>query len=297
MLIVKCYNLCSLVTRGTLNMKISLTWIFLIIFESLDAYQILAVFPFPSRSIFLTFKPLMKALALKRHNVTVITHFQRNEDDADYNEIIIDGGNIFSDARNLPKTFSTKLSQLIQQVMFPIIFSHLSFELCNSVFKNQNVQFLLNSTVSYDVVFLPIFQTECVYYFAKRFKSPIVAFHSTVMVSWAADRFGLPMNTAIVPNHFLPFGKRMTFLERVVNALVTWGHILYYYRVKFPIDEKIIWENFGEEDAAGHNDVIYNTSLFMINTHFSVNLPRVLLPNVVEVGGLHIDKATKLPEV
>lgn len=37
--------------------------------------------------------------------------------------------------------------------------------------------------------------------------------------------------------------------------------------------------------------------LVLLNNHFSLNLPRPLLPNAIEVGGLHINRGrTTLPE-
>lgn len=45
------------------------------------------------------------------------------------------------------------------------------------------------------------------------------------------------------------------------------------------------------------NVLQYNTSLQLVNTHFSVNSVRPLVPNVVEVAGLHIQKSHKVNEV
>lgn len=41
----------------------------------------------------------------------------------------------------------------------------------------------------------------------------------------------------------------------------------------------------------------YNISLILVNSHFSVNYPRPLVPNIIEVAGLHIDTPRPLPKV
>lgn len=41
----------------------------------------------------------------------------------------------------------------------------------------------------------------------------------------------------------------------------------------------------------------YNTSLQLVNSHFSVNNARPLVPNVVEVGGLHVGEPRPLSKV
>lgn len=269
----------------------------LTIFAYVKAYNILAVFPLPARSIFITFKPLMKALALKGHHLTVISHFEVGENLTNYGEITLEGKTILSGSNIFANPYTTKKRQIMKQRMFPAILSDMSQSVCDSVFTNKDVVHLINMNSTYDVVILPVFQTECVYQFAKIFKSSIVAFHSTVMVSWTADRLGLPLNPAIVPNNFLPMGSEMSFLERLENAFVTWSHLLYYYTVMLPLDKNVVEKYFGIEETIDFDDVIYNTSLFMVNAHFSVNLPRLLLPNVIEVGGIHIGKAMNLPKV
>lgn len=267
------------------------------IFTYVGAYSIFAVFPLPARSIFITFKPLVKALARKGHHLTVLTHFGSGENITNYKEITLKGKTILSGSNIFANPYTTKKKQIMKQRLFPVILSDLSHSVCDSIFTNEDIVELLNKNATFDVVILPVFQTECVYQLAKIFQSSVVAFHSTVMVSWTADRLGLPLNPAIVPNNFLPMGSDMSFLERLENTFVTWSHLLYYYTIMLPLDKNVVEKYFGVGETIGFDDVIYNTSLFMVNAHFSVNLPRLLLPNVIEVGGIHIGKAMSLPQV
>lgn len=47
-----------------------------------------------------------------------------------------------------------------------------------------------------------------------------------------------------------------------------------------------------------YDEAIFNVSLILLNSHFTAQLPRPYLPNVIEVGGMHIkSKANKLPTV
>lgn len=45
------------------------------------------------------------------------------------------------------------------------------------------------------------------------------------------------------------------------------------------------------------DDIIKNTSLILVNHHFSLAFPRPLLPNVIEIGGHHIRSPKPLPAV
>lgn len=50
-------------------------------------------------------------------------------------------------------------------------------------------------------------------------------------------------------------------------------------------------------DVAPLDVLAYNTSILLVNTHFSVNSPRPFVPGIVEVAGLHIDSPQALPPV
>lgn len=41
----------------------------------------------------------------------------------------------------------------------------------------------------------------------------------------------------------------------------------------------------------------YNISLIFVNTHFSIDYPRPLVPNIIEIGGVHIGTPKPLPTV
>lgn len=59
----------------------------------------------------------------------------------------------------------------------------------------------------------------------------------------------------------------------------------------------VLAQQFFGENLPDLNVLAYNTSLQLVNTHFSVNSVRPLVPNVVEVAGLHIQKSHKVNEV
>jgi glucuronosyltransferase len=61
-----------------------------LIIQNVGAAKILGVFPFPGKSHSVMLLPLMKELANKGHEVTVITNFRLNEKIANYTEILIE---------------------------------------------------------------------------------------------------------------------------------------------------------------------------------------------------------------
>lgn len=88
----------------------------------------------------------------------------------------------------------------------------------------------------------------------------------------------------------------MSFWERVENTLYgVVGDLIYrsYYMRR---QDKLLKKHFG-----GHvpyvADIIKNSSLILVNHHFSLAFPRPYLPNMVEIGGYHINPPKQLPPV
>lgn len=113
---------------------------------------------------------------------------------------------------------------------------------------------------------------------------------------WANERFGNPDNPAYIPNIFETLGDHMTFWERLRNTVLYLADI-FLYKVLFDSpSEKIARKVFGE-NLPPLQVIAQNTSLMLVNNHFSLNGPRPLVPAVVDVGGLHIPLPKALPEV
>ena len=88
----------------------------------------------------------------------------------------------------------------------------------------------------------------------------------------------------------------MTFLERVENFLFTTASELIHTLLHLKSQDEIMRKYFGE-DLPPIEDIVKNTSLVLINHHYSLAFPRPLLPNMVEIGGYHINPPKPLPSV
>lgn len=269
--------------------------IFLI--STVQSYNVVVLFHYPIRSTFNALKVLLEELVSRGHNVTVISQPVATSDKPSYNEIILESVILSDIGKTVSDLNTIENKKLHIKYLSPMLISSFSDKLCDSLYKNKEVQELYKNNVTYDVVLLNVFETNCIYQLAKQLNCPIIGYHATLLMPWGYERFALPLNPAVVPNFYLPFSTKMSFFERVENALVTWGHNLYYRIQMFSKDKEIIKNHFGIEEANKLEDLVLTTSLFLMNTHYSVNLPRAMVPNVVEVGGIHIGKRKALPKV
>jgi glucuronosyltransferase len=119
---------------------------------------------------------------------------------------------------------------------------------------------------------------------------------TSVNLPWGNDRISNPDHPAYITNYVLPYPQHMTFRQRIINAVSTVilkvGH---YYFAESPMD-KLSKQHFGH-DVPPLAELKKKTSLVLVNSHFSLNLPRPAVPAFVEVAGLHIQRAGKLPAV
>ena len=63
----------------------------LIFVNNLNAYRILGLFPYPGKSHFQVFRPLLDALHERGHHLTVISYFPQNKSDDRYRDISLTG--------------------------------------------------------------------------------------------------------------------------------------------------------------------------------------------------------------
>lgn len=69
------------------------------------------------------------------------------------------------------------------------------------------------------------------------------------------------------------------------------------FRLSEQSDNELLREKLGDGIPDVH-DLAKNTKLLFVNQHFALHGPRPLPPNVIEIGGIHIEKTRKpLPTV
>lgn len=102
-----------------------------------------------------------------------------------------------------------------------------------------------------------------------------------------------PSLPSFVPEVMTKFSSKMTFFERLVNKIVfTYTRLIYHFRI-IPKHDELMHKHF--PNAPHLTELLYNTSLVLLNSHISTNQPIPLLPNMIEVGGYHISPQKELP--
>lgn len=148
------------------------------------------------------------------------------------------------------------------------------------------------------LIVMEAFFNDCFLGFAHKFKAPVVQVCSFGGTGWMGDLVGNPNPYSYVPGGFHNFGDRMTFWERLTNTVTgefeRLGRKCYY----IPKQDGIARKYFNyTNDLPSISELETSTVIVLVNNHFSLNYPKPLMPNLVQIGGVHIKTPQELPEV
>ncbi|KAJ8972845.1 hypothetical protein NQ314_000010 [Rhamnusium bicolor] len=238
------------------------------------------------------FLPLMKSLAEKGHDVTVISPFPLENPTPNYKDVSLkDLSSISLNTINMEEISVSRF----RKYGIALYLSRVASNTCENVLSSKTFQTFMNTEENVDLIIAEFFNTDCFLCLVQKFKSPIIGVSTSTLMPWTSDRLANPTHTAYIPNNLMDYSDHMEFFERVENTLVTLFHKFFYEYVILRQDEHIIRKYFGKKSST-LKDFVMNSSLLLVNTHFTLNLPRPLVPNIIEIGGIHIERPKPLPK-
>ncbi|XP_054278673.1 UDP-glucosyltransferase 2-like [Macrosteles quadrilineatus] len=254
-----------------------------------NAANILVIQPTPARSHVIAMEPFFEELASRGHNVTLLTCFPHKPPLPNLREI--DFSNV------LPPLISGFSFEMIKEVMpnpfkAPIFMAEVEFNICESVYPDQNLRNILESNDTFDVVITEIFSTDCFVPLAHRFKAPLISIVTSNPLPWVADRVGLPDNPSYIPNYYSEFSSQMSFSERLYNSVVLLYSKFIYKYYSLPRVQRLVDFYLGRS-IPPIAELTKETSLVLVNSYFALSESRPFPPNVVEVGGIHLRNSGK----
>lgn len=264
-----------------------------------EAANILCVIPFPAKSHYIMLRPIGLELARRGHNVTVITTHREPNPLPNYHQVMVDFKDIWTMlGKEKVSAFSTvdmPTEGFYKEVLWP---GGLAFT--ESVFNSSPVKQLVANDQSFDLVISELFVQEAMYMFAHKYKAPLVLVTTfgNSMKQNILMRNPLQLSTTVF--EFLTLKDPKSFLSRLRNIYFTvyeyfWWN--YWYIGKQDVMAKTHMPNM-PEPVPSLVEIQKNASLVLVNSHFSFDGSLAYLPNIVEVGGLHITQSNdKLPEV
>ncbi|XP_011865660.1 PREDICTED: UDP-glucuronosyltransferase 2B20-like [Vollenhovia emeryi] len=262
--------------------------------------KVLAVFGHLGKSHFDVFKPLLEELTRRGHELTVISFFPRTDSAKateplpNYKDIsLVDPGtgvyvNVI-DLHEIEHPWYRPMKELFTIKFF-------ADHACNIGLRNAAVKEFLQSDEKFDVILTESFNTDCYLGFIHRFKAPYLALSSHQIMPWTNNDMGNVDDPSYIPVILLGLTRPLNFFSRMQNALwQSLAKIVYEYWFR-PDDQVIANKIFGP-DLPKLKEIAQQSQAMLTNIHSSIHGSRPQLPNVVEIGGLHIpSKINPLPK-
>lgn len=264
------------------------------IVASCDSARILVIQTASAYSHKIVMEPLVVELAARGHDVTFVTCFPHSPPLPNLREI-----DISHLALPIVSNFSFSFIKEIMHnfLQTPLSMSEYELKACKNVLAEDRIHLLWNANERFDLVIDETFTVNCYSIFAKRFNAPLITIVTSSALPWVADRVGLPDNPSYIPNLLSGFPSQMNFAQRLFNTIQLIYSKLIHKFVMLPRAQAIVNNQFQSQNFR-ISDMIEQTSLLFINSHFSISTSRPFPPNVIEVGGIHIKKQlNKLPQV
>lgn len=166
--------------------------------------------------------------------------------------------------------------------------------------NSTQIRRLLQEDTKFDLVINEQFYQEAMNVLAYKYNAPMVlvtTFGNCMRHNIVARN---PLQLATVLSEFLPVRNPTSFWARMRNWYFTIYEYVYWRFWFLEEQEKLVRKYLPDlpKPVPSLYDLQKNASLILLNGHFSFDTPAAYLPNVVEIGGVHLTKSdTKLPEV
>ncbi|KAH8419631.1 hypothetical protein KR222_011178 [Zaprionus bogoriensis] len=262
--------------------------------------NVLAVLPSVWKSHYLFGRRLLQQLVAPPHNhsVTLISpHAGTVEAALDgIREIRIEEQNLSQNWLDMGMSFEAEQmhAQSVMERFTRMIYAGTTN--VDLLLSDGQVRKLLTSGEKFDLLIVDLFLSEALLGLSYYYGIPTVAISPTGANSWLNNMFGNPQSSSLDPSNFLPFTERMNTRQRIVNTLMSTFERLTYNFFHL-ISQQSIFSNHFEllvHELPNYRDLSKNLSLALINSHPAMDYPRAYLPNMLEVGGLHLLEPSQL---
>ncbi|XP_013113911.2 UDP-glucosyltransferase 2 [Stomoxys calcitrans] len=249
---------------------------------AIEGARILSVFPYPGPSQYIFIEPLLKALAERGHEVTSISTFPQKEPLKNFRDVpIMENIKVFEDM--MTEAAEGQSKSYFEEIMQ---FSKIGSLVVSNIFENAQVQQLVQES-SFDLLIVEVLGTDALLGLGEVFKAPIVSVATFGTIHFIDYLVGNPLPLSYIPYMSLSYGNHMSLIERTINFGTEFIDRLCFNFFLLPHQEQL-YKKYFPNAQIGFDEARRNVSLVLLNDHFTLRAPRPYVPNMVEVGGLHI---------
>ncbi|EDW38374.1 GL12557 [Drosophila persimilis] len=233
---------------------------------------------------------LARGLIAVGHEVTLISPFPQTK--PLQNLIDVNTPNIIS-------VMANHKARILENAKLPVLHRYprihgMGLDLTEALLAAPAVQQLLKEQRTFDGVIVEAFMNDAHYGFAEHFGAPLIVLSTLGATGWTSDLVGTPSPPSYVPHNLLQFSDRMDFTQRAQN--LGFQVFEYFYQRWFNLPrQEALYRKYFANNTQDFYEMRRSTSLVLLNNHVSMSAPRPYAPNMIEVGGMHINRQARQP--
>ncbi|KFB44381.1 AGAP005163-PA-like protein [Anopheles sinensis] len=256
--------------------------------SSSSGAKILAVFPSISKANYIFGQVLFEALAARGHNVTIVSPFEVQYTHENIRQVRITGLYSHVEDYGLTANVFTKRDKSSFYGNTNLIYG--TAAMADYTLGHAKVQELLkNPTETFDLLLLDQVLCESLLGLAYHYGVPAIVYSAEAPNKYTNEMVANPHNPAYNPIPSLGYSDRMTLVQRVWNTFVSVCEQFNYKYLYLPSQEAVYQRHFQRKGTLPPLlDLIHNVSLVLVNSHPVINFARPFVPNMIEIGGVHI---------
>lgn len=264
-----------------------------LLFQLVAGDRILFLLPIASKSHINVFDPLIRALGERGHEIVNLTPMKSANMPPTVKEVqIYSVERIFGELGN-----PFEMRQMGNMRAFMNGSFNSLKDACNDLLQTDTFQDLITNE-KFDLVIVDILMNYCMAGAVHILQAPSIMVTTFAAPSFISSAIGNRLPPSFVADPFLSFTHKMDFVQRLSNLVL--GTILqkiteYIYITP---SEKMYKEHLPNGTSLpGVSEIVANTSMVFMNSNFVYTFPRPLLPDCIEIGGMHTRPAKPLPKV
>ncbi|XP_045540165.1 UDP-glycosyltransferase UGT5-like isoform X2 [Papilio machaon] len=271
---------------------LGLILLFTLKFSNIYGARILAVFPIPSISHQVVFRPIIQELLKRGHELVVITPdpaFPKGKAPVNLTEIDVHDLSYTTWEKFIQRSEDTG-SSWVDKLIFVLSVIEEVFE---EQMISQEVANLLKQNEKFDLLLVE----ACVRMslgLSHVFKAPIIQISSFGSTFKNSEAIGTPFHPFLYPSLFRYRIHDLNIWEKIAEL---YNELYYHYSLQLnEIHENVVMKRlFGEETPMIH-ELFEKVEMLLLNVHEIWDNNRPVPPNVIYLGGLHQNVKKDLPK-
>ncbi|XP_034110395.1 UDP-glycosyltransferase UGT5 [Drosophila albomicans] len=264
--------------------------------------RILAAFFFPGKSHFMMTNAMVRELVKRGHEVTFLTPFSLAKENLgdNYKEILIPQYDFWPTLLKMTQAKSVLAMTNVSTLTFIRMCYVMGLESTEFAFEQPEVLNLIDAkdkVDKYDLLLAEQFFNEGALFLGHLYQIPIVTIATFGFANYLSPLVGVMTPWSHVPHGWKPYTPHMSLLERIDSvytcALEDIVRTIWHY----PQQDALLQKHFAHkfDSVPSIKQLERNISAFLLNTYMPLEAPRPVSFNMIQVGGLHIQKPKALP--